>query len=150
MRRNLKNTFHALLRFRLLVPGASALLLTSGASTVHAQSLRNYTLLARPQGITQRVAAPLQLERYQVALNFDPSLATLAPLAPIRVSVPTRSNGAAAQTVVSKARPLECPMRVARTDSSRSSGMPVSRADTIATRLDIGGTIVGCSNPLAR
>lgn len=145
-RRSRGTTFHSAVLTRM----ACALLLTFSASTVHAQSLRSYTLSGRPERVVPRPAAPLQLERYQSALNLDASLASLAP---VRVTVPPTSRhtyAAPAQVVVSKARALECPMPVVRTDSSRSSEMPVTRPDSNKTRLDIGGTIVGCTNPLAR
>ncbi len=41
-------------------------------------------------------------------------------------------------------------MRIARTDSSHSRGMPVMLADSAITRADVGGALIGCTNPLQR
>lgn len=153
MRRNLVRNSVTLNRRHSLTLATSAILLTLSGRLLHAQSLRPYSLSGIPERVAPAPVAPFRLEGYRPAPNIDASLTALVPLAPVPVNVQVWSRRAvpvSTQTAAAKGRALECPMPVARADSSHDRGMPVVRSDSAAARLDVGGSLVGCTNPLAR
>ena len=153
MRRELLRNSPTLVRDHSLSLIASALLVALNARALHAQSLRPYTLSGAPERAGPAPTAPFRLELNQAALSGYPSLTALAPFRAFSVQVPAASTRKAvvpAHVAGPKTPSLECPMPIARADSSHSQGMPVMRTDSAAALSDNGGTLLGCTNPLAR